>query len=57
MTVLWHPRLFSEADFPGYSRLYRRLVATALDRGAWVGPPREFIESILDATPGNRVRS
>lgn len=37
-TVLWHPRYFSEADFPGYRRLYRRLVEHALDRGAWVGP-------------------
>jgi len=38
MTVLWHPRHFSR-DHPGYGRLYRRLVTSALDRGAWVGPP------------------
>jgi peptidoglycan/xylan/chitin deacetylase (PgdA/CDA1 family) len=63
MTALWHPRLFAQREFPGYRRLYRRLVATALDRGAWVGPPVEFYETFLaderpDATrsPGESVR-
>jgi hypothetical protein len=42
MTALWHPRVFAEADFPGYRRLYRWLVERALDLGAWVGPPREL---------------
>ncbi|WP_458188928.1 polysaccharide deacetylase family protein [Haladaptatus sp. NG-WS-4] len=43
MTVLWHPRMFSE-EFPGHRRLYRRLIETALDNGAWVGPPRDFYD-------------
>lgn len=37
MTVLWHVRYFSESEFPGYRRLYRRLVERALEMGAWVG--------------------
>ena len=37
MSALWHPRLFNSTDFPGYRRLYRRLVETALEMGAWVG--------------------
>ena len=41
MTALWHPRYFSETDFPGYRRLYRRLVQRALAMGAWVGSPAE----------------
>jgi len=45
MSVLWHPRVFSVDDFPGYGRLYRRLVETALERGAWVGSPAEFYET------------
>jgi peptidoglycan/xylan/chitin deacetylase (PgdA/CDA1 family) len=45
MTVLWHPRHFSHGDFPGHLRLYRRLVASALDMGAWVGPPRDLYEA------------
>ncbi len=39
MSALWHPRFFSTLDFPGYGRLYERLVEAALDRGAWVGSP------------------
>jgi hypothetical protein len=41
MTTLWHPRYFSDRDFPGYRRLYVRLVERALDLGAWVGTPAE----------------
>lgn len=44
MTVLWHPRHFSDADFPGHVRLYRDMVQTALDMDAWVGPPRDFYQ-------------
>lgn len=43
-TVLWHPRYFCEADFPGYRRLYRRLVERALEMGAWVGPPGDLYD-------------
>lgn len=39
MSVLWHPRFFSDEDFPGYSRLYRRLIERAQELGAWVGTP------------------
>jgi peptidoglycan/xylan/chitin deacetylase (PgdA/CDA1 family) len=41
MTALWHPRYFSESDFPGYRGLYERLLDRALEMGAWVGPPRD----------------
>jgi hypothetical protein len=52
-SVLWHPRHFSEHDFPGYGRLYRTLVERALDLGAWVGPPGEFYEvADLSSPPG-----
>jgi peptidoglycan/xylan/chitin deacetylase (PgdA/CDA1 family) len=42
MTTLFHPRLFASREFPGYRRLYRRLIERALDMGAWVGSPGEF---------------
>ncbi|WP_368276003.1 polysaccharide deacetylase family protein [Halorussus litoreus] len=42
MSVLWHPRLFAERDFPGYRRVYRRLVERALELGAWVGPAADY---------------
>ncbi|WP_158056480.1 polysaccharide deacetylase family protein [Halorussus halophilus] len=44
MSVLWHPRLFNDDDFPGYRELYRRLVERAVEMGAWVGPPADFYE-------------
>jgi peptidoglycan/xylan/chitin deacetylase (PgdA/CDA1 family) len=46
MTALWHPRYFSESEFPGYARLYERLVERALDMGAWVGPPGHLYEQL-----------
>jgi hypothetical protein len=50
-TILWHQRVFSEPDFPGYARLYRRIVERALSMGAWVGPPRELYESLEPVDP------
>ncbi|MFC4448391.1 polysaccharide deacetylase family protein [Halorussus aquaticus] len=44
MSALWHPRLFNQTDFPGYRRLYRRLVERALEMGAWVGPPADYYD-------------
>lgn len=45
MTVLWHPRYFTDRDFPGYADVYRDLVAWALDEGAWVGSPGAFYDA------------
>jgi hypothetical protein len=46
MSIDWHPRSFSERDFPNYLPLYRRLVERALEMGAWVGPPGELYDSL-----------
>jgi hypothetical protein len=52
MTVLWHPRHFSEGDFPGHRRLYRLLVERAQELGAWVGSPGQLYErERLDELP------
>jgi len=48
MTVLWHPRYFHEGEFPGFRRLYRRLVERALQEGAWVGPPGELRHALVE---------
>ncbi|WP_247731057.1 polysaccharide deacetylase family protein [Halovivax limisalsi] len=45
MTVLWHPRYFNEREFPGYRSLYRWLVRRAQELDAWVGPPRDLLET------------
>jgi hypothetical protein len=53
MTILWHPRMFAD-EFPGHRRLYRRIIESALERGAWVGPPGE-LASRIDTAPRNRT--
>ncbi|MFB6199103.1 MAG: hypothetical protein ABEI52_12700, partial [Halobacteriaceae archaeon] len=47
MSVLWHPRYFSESEFPKYKRLYRRLVSKAIDMGAWVGSFEQYYDGIF----------
>jgi peptidoglycan/xylan/chitin deacetylase (PgdA/CDA1 family) len=47
MTVLWHPRYFSERDFPGYRRAYRWLIERAHDHDAWVGPPGDYYDRFV----------
>ncbi|MGQ3410663.1 polysaccharide deacetylase family protein [Natrinema sp. LN54] len=49
-TVLWHPRYMNEAEFPGYRRLYRRLIEEALAMGAWVGPCGEYYDRLETVT-------
>lgn len=51
MTVLWHPRYFSERDYPEYGRLYRRLIERAQAMGGWVGPPGELYAALDHPTP------
>ena len=51
MTVLWHPRFFSELDFPNYGMLYRRLIERAQELGGWVGPPGDYYDSLDHPTP------
>ncbi|MFC4357805.1 polysaccharide deacetylase family protein [Halobium salinum] len=46
MTVLWHPRYFSERDFPGYADMYRRLIERAQELNAWVGPLEEAYDAL-----------
>lgn len=55
MTALWHPRFFSEADFPGYRRLYRRLIERGHELGAWIGSPGDCYRNLdidADCIPG-----
>ncbi|WP_154660453.1 polysaccharide deacetylase family protein [Halopiger goleimassiliensis] len=46
MTVLWHPRLFNEREFPGHRELYRWFVQRARDLGAWIGTPGDLYDEL-----------
>ena len=45
-TVLWHPRVFNERDWPGHTDLYRHLIEYAQSLGGWVGSPGELYDEL-----------
>jgi hypothetical protein len=49
VTVLWHPRLFSERDFPGYRQLYERLLVEAKSLDAWIGPVEDAYRELSES--------
>lgn len=42
----WHSNVLYEPEYPGYADVYERLIARALESGAWVGPPGEFYDAL-----------
>ncbi len=50
MTVLWHPRYFSDREFPGYTDLYRFIIERARELNAWIGPPGELYPHLVNRT-------
>jgi hypothetical protein len=48
-TVLWHPRLFNEREFPGFRATYRYLLERALAADGWVGSPRALRQTWRDS--------
>ncbi len=54
MTVLWHPRVFNECDFPGYAEIYERLIQRAHEMHAWIGPVDAAYANLTQATTDRR---
>lgn len=54
MTVLWHPRLFNDREFPGYRSLYEHLLEEADRLGAWIGPVEDAYREIVTSECFNR---
>lgn len=48
MTALWHPRVFNRRDFPGYAGIYERLIRTAREMNAWIGPAEAAYAELQD---------
>jgi len=46
LTVLWHQSVFSEKDFPGYSKFYEILIEECITRNAWFGTCSEVYDHI-----------
>jgi len=43
-TVLWHQRVFNEAEFPGWSRLYIKIIKECIERNAYFGTCKEICD-------------
>jgi len=41
----WHQRVFYEDEFPGWSRMYCRLIKKAKEMDAWIGTPQQFYQA------------
>ncbi|HUK92557.1 MAG TPA: hypothetical protein VLU98_00815, partial [Methanomicrobiales archaeon] len=41
LTVLWHPPVFNDLEYPGAGEMYRRIIALCQDKGAWITNSRE----------------
>jgi len=42
LTVLWHQRVFNEKEFPGWSKIYEKIIIECKKRNAWVATTGEI---------------
>lgn len=47
MTVLWHQRVFNDREFPGWARIYEKIIIEGEKRGAKIINCREILEEVL----------
>ncbi len=48
MTILWHPRMFNEREFPGYTKIYRKIIERAQKMDALIGSIDKVLRHIKD---------
>jgi len=44
VSILWHQRVFNENEFPGWSKIYEKIIQEGLRRGAWFGACKDVYE-------------
>jgi len=44
ITVLWHQRVFNEKEFPGWGKIYEKIIQEGLKRKAWFATCKEVWE-------------
>jgi peptidoglycan/xylan/chitin deacetylase (PgdA/CDA1 family) len=44
ISFLWHQRVFNEKEFPGWSKMYEKIIIECKKRNAWFGTGREIWE-------------
>jgi peptidoglycan/xylan/chitin deacetylase (PgdA/CDA1 family) len=50
MTILWHPRLFNQDEFPKHHEIYRYIIKKAQEMDAWIGPVGELYTELEKKT-------
>jgi peptidoglycan/xylan/chitin deacetylase (PgdA/CDA1 family) len=46
ISFLWHQRVFNENEFPGWSRLYERILQECKEKNAWFATGKEIYEKL-----------
>lgn len=49
VTVLWHQRVFNEKEFPGWSKIYEKIIREGIRKQAWFGTCREVYDLLSDS--------
>jgi len=44
LTVLWHQRVFNEKEFPGWSRIYEKIIKVCKEMDAWITTAKDIAE-------------
>jgi peptidoglycan/xylan/chitin deacetylase (PgdA/CDA1 family) len=55
VTVIWHIERFNECEFPGYSKVYEKILLEGKRMGAWMGPARDVYELAERTVKGGQV--
>ena len=42
LTLCWHQRVFNDREFPGWGKMYERIIQECQKRNAWLGPCQEI---------------
>jgi len=48
ISFLWHQRVFNEKEFPGWSKMYEKIIRECKEKDAWIVPCREVYKYIMN---------
>jgi peptidoglycan/xylan/chitin deacetylase (PgdA/CDA1 family) len=48
ISFLWHQRVFNEKEFPGWSKLYEKIIKECQEKNAWFATGKEVYDRIMN---------
>ena len=48
ISFLWHQRVFNEKEFPGWSKLYEKIIKECQEKNAWFATGKEVYYRIMN---------